>query len=76
MYFQRYETYIQCPGANLSEGEKQRIAIARALIRQSKILLLDEVTAELDQETEALVYRSLEEAYYVIISFLFTALYI
>ena len=42
-------------GATLSEGEKQRLTIARALLRDAPILILDEPTSALDVETEALV---------------------
>ncbi|KAL0278864.1 UNVERIFIED_CONTAM: hypothetical protein PYX00_000553 [Menopon gallinae] len=56
-----YETHISYPGTNLSGGQKQRIAIARALLRTSKVLLFDEISAELDRDTENLVYKSLDD---------------
>jgi ATP-binding cassette subfamily B protein len=48
-------------GSNLSGGEQQRISIARALLKNSPILLLDEATASLDPENEALVQKALTE---------------
>jgi ATP-binding cassette subfamily B protein len=50
-----YETVIGESGATLSEGEKQRLTIARALLRDAPILILDEPTSALDVETEAQV---------------------
>src|SRR4029077_2742542 len=50
---QGYETAIGEAGATLSEGEKQRLTIARALLRDAPILILDEPTSALDVETEA-----------------------
>jgi ATP-binding cassette subfamily B protein/subfamily B ATP-binding cassette protein MsbA len=50
-----YDTIIGEAGATLSEGEKQRLTIARALLRDASILILDEPTSALDLETEALV---------------------
>ena len=50
-------------GAGLSEGQAQRIAIARGLLRPGGILLLDEISASLDEQTERELYRRLFEAY-------------
>ncbi|HET8575703.1 MAG TPA: ABC transporter ATP-binding protein [Methylomirabilota bacterium] len=55
-----YHTVVGEQGVTLSEGEKQRITIARALLRDSPILILDEPTSALDAETEALVMQGLE----------------
>ncbi len=56
-----YDTVIGESGASLSEGEKQRITIARALLRDAPILILDEPTASLDVATEALVMAGIEQ---------------
>jgi len=56
-----YETLVGEAGSPLSEGEKQRITIARALLRDAPILILDEPTSALDVETEALVMAAIEE---------------
>uniref|UniRef100_A0A8C4VA28 Bile salt export pump n=1 Tax=Falco tinnunculus TaxID=100819 RepID=A0A8C4VA28_FALTI len=48
----KYETNVGAQGSQLSRGQKQRIAIARAIIRDPKILLLDEATSALDTESE------------------------
>jgi ATP-binding cassette subfamily B protein len=55
-----YETDLGEAGATLSEGEKQRITIARALLRDAPILILDEPTSALDVTTEALVIQAIE----------------
>ena len=47
-------------GVTLSAGQRQRIAIARAVLRQAPILLLDEATSALDSESETLVQRALD----------------
>ena len=57
---QGYDTVIGEAGAALSEGEKQRLTIARALLRQAPILILDEPTSALDVETEAAVMAGIE----------------
>ena len=54
-----YDTIIAEQGATLSEGEKQRLTIARAILRNSPILILDEPTSSLDAETEALIMDGL-----------------
>jgi ATP-binding cassette subfamily B protein/subfamily B ATP-binding cassette protein MsbA len=55
-----YETQLGEAGIALSEGEKQRVTIARALLRDAPILILDEPTSALDVETEALVMEAIE----------------
>ena len=54
-----YQTNLEERGLNLSGGEKQRIAIARAILKDPKILILDEATSALDTESELLVQEAL-----------------
>ncbi|MGB7743096.1 MAG: ATP-binding cassette domain-containing protein, partial [Terracidiphilus sp.] len=54
-----YETVIGEKGFRLSGGEKQRIAIARAILKNAPILILDEATSALDTESESLVQAAL-----------------
>lgn len=56
-----YDTVIGEAGARLSGGEKQRISIARALLKNAPIILLDEVTANVDAENEQLIQTALQE---------------
>lgn len=57
------DTQLGERGSGLSEGQAQRIAIARGLLRPGSILLLDEISSSLDPETEAELYRRLFKAY-------------
>ena len=56
-----YDTYIEQGGTNVSGGQKQRLCIARALLRKPKILILDDSTSAVDTKTDALIRKAFAE---------------
>ena len=56
-----YETYIEQGGANVSGGQKQRLCIARALLKNPKILILDDSTSAVDTHTDSLIRAAMRE---------------
>lgn len=57
----RYDTYIEEGGTNVSGGQKQRLCIARALIKHPKILILDDSTSAVDTKTDSLIRKAFRE---------------
>ncbi len=56
-----YDTYIEQGGSNVSGGQKQRLCIARALLKKPKILILDDSTSAVDTRTDALIRQGFKE---------------
>jgi len=57
----KYDTHIEQGGTNVSGGQKQRLCIARALLKKPKILILDDSTSAVDTKTDALIRRAFKE---------------
>ncbi len=57
----KYDTFIEQGGSNVSGGQKQRLCIARALLKNPKILILDDSTSAVDTKTDAMIRRSFKE---------------
>ncbi|MBD5100783.1 MAG: ABC transporter ATP-binding protein [Clostridiales bacterium] len=58
---EKYDTYIEQGGSNVSGGQKQRLCIARALLKKPKILILDDSTSAVDTKTDALIRTAFKE---------------
>ena len=56
-----YDTYIEQGGTNVSGGQKQRLCIARALLKKPKILILDDSTSAVDTHTDACIRQALRD---------------
>lgn len=57
----KYDTYIEQGGTNVSGGQKQRLCIARALLKKPKVLILDDSTSAVDTKTDALIRKAFKE---------------
>lgn len=57
----KYDTYIEQGGTNVSGGQKQRLCIARALLKDPKVLILDDSTSAVDTKTDAMIRKSFRE---------------
>ena len=57
----KYDTYIEQGGTNVSGGQKQRLCIARALLKDPKVLILDDSTSAVDTKTDAMIRKSFRD---------------
>ena len=57
----KYDTYIEQGGTNVSGGQKQRLCIARALLKKPKILIMDDSTSAVDTRTDAMIRKAMRE---------------
>ncbi len=57
----KYDTYIEQGGTNVSGGQKQRLCIARALLKKPKVLIMDDSTSAVDTKTDALIRKAMRE---------------
>ena len=60
---EKYNTYIERGGTNVSGGQKQRLCIARALLKKPKVLILDDSTSAVDTATDAKIREAMRTAY-------------
>ena len=58
---EKYDTFIEQGGANVSGGQKQRLCIARALLKRPKVLILDDSTSAVDTKTDALIRKAFRD---------------
>ena len=58
---ERYESHVEQGGSNFSGGQKQRLCIARALLKKPKVLILDDSTSAVDTKTDALIRKGFKE---------------
>ena len=58
---QGYDTYVSAGGSNFSVGQRQRIALARAFLKNSPILLMDEPSSALDAHSEKMIHRAMSD---------------
>ena len=58
-FIDKYDTYIEEGGTNVSGGQKQRLCIARAILKKPKILILDDSTSAVDTKTDSLIRKAM-----------------